>query len=64
VNAHTKLLTVREFAEALNVTQACVRRWLLERRIESTRIGRLVRISELERDRIVMEGLRPRREGR
>src|SRR5580692_4228309 len=37
-------LTVNEFADALGITRACVRRWLLERRVSSARIGRLVRI--------------------
>jgi excisionase family DNA binding protein len=64
MNTSAKLLRVREFAEALNVTQACVRRWLLETRIESTRIGRLVRIPATEVSRIISEGLRPRREVR
>lgn len=55
----SELLTVREFAEALKVTQACVRRWLLERRINSVRVGRLVRIPRQELGRIIHEGLRP-----
>jgi excisionase family DNA binding protein len=55
----SELLTVREFAAALKVTQACVRRWLLERRINSVRVGRLVRIPRQELGRIIQEGLRP-----
>jgi len=31
------LLSVREFAEALNVTVSCVRRWVLERRVETVK---------------------------
>jgi excisionase family DNA binding protein len=59
-----ELLTVPSFASALNVTPACVRRWLLERKIDAMKIGRLVRIPAREVDRLLAEGLRPRREGR
>lgn len=52
-------LTVNEFAEALGVTNACIRRWLLERRVSSTRIGRLVRIPASEISRLVDGGFRP-----
>ena len=54
-----KLLTVAEFAEALGMTQAGVRRWVLERRICTIRLGRLCRIPAEEVDRLVAEGLRP-----
>jgi excisionase family DNA binding protein len=57
-------LTVTEFAEELGITVAAVRRWLLERRISSTRIGRLVRIPASEINRLVEAGLRPARSGR
>ncbi len=57
-------LTVKEFAEALGITEAAVRRWLLERRISSTRIGKLVRISANEIKRLVDSGLRPARPAR
>ena len=53
------LLRVNEFAEMLDVTPACVRRWLLERKIASTRIGRMVRIPRSEADRLVDHGFRP-----
>jgi excisionase family DNA binding protein len=58
------LLRVNEFAELLDVTPACVRRWLLERKIASTRIGRLVRIHASEIERLVESGLRPARPAR
>jgi excisionase family DNA binding protein len=54
-----KLLSITEFAEALGVTVACCRRWVLERRITFTKIGRLVRIPASEVDRLVAEGLCP-----
>jgi excisionase family DNA binding protein len=54
-----KLLTVPEFAQALGVTQACCRRWLLERKIAHVKLGRLVRVPSDEVDRLIAEGLRP-----
>lgn len=55
------LLRVNEFAALLDVTPACVRRWLLERKIASTRIGRLVRIPREEAARLIDKGFRPAR---
>ncbi|MBZ5562607.1 MAG: helix-turn-helix domain-containing protein [Acidobacteriia bacterium] len=55
------LLSVPEFAEALGVTVACCRRWLLERKIAHVKLGRLVRIPREELDRLIAEGLRPAR---
>jgi excisionase family DNA binding protein len=57
----SNLLTIREFAGALNVTIACVRRWVLERRINSIRVGRLVRITPEECQRIIEQGFVPAR---
>jgi excisionase family DNA binding protein len=54
-----QLMTISEFAESLHVTIACVRRWVLERRINTIRVGRLVRISPEECDRIVEQGRVP-----
>ena len=53
------LLKVDEAAEALKVTPACIRRWILEAKITTVKIGRLVRIPSSEVDRLVEEGLRP-----
>jgi excisionase family DNA binding protein len=55
-------MTVAEAAEALGVTQSCIRRWILERRIATVKIGRLVRIPASEIQRIIESGLRPARE--
>jgi excisionase family DNA binding protein len=60
----TKLLTVSDFADALGITQACVRRWILERKIAIVKLGRLVRIPPEERDRLIQAGLRPARRER
>jgi len=60
MNETTKrLLTVAEFAEALGMTEAGIRRWILERRIATVRLGRLCRIPSEEIDRLVSAGYRP-----
>jgi len=53
------LLTVPEFAARLKVTVACVRRWLVEKRVATVKVGRLIRIPSIEADRIIDEGYRP-----
>lgn len=53
------LLRVDEFAAILNVRPSCIRRWLLEGKISSTKIGRLVRIPEEEAVRVIQLGYRP-----
>jgi excisionase family DNA binding protein len=58
------LLRVNEFAALLDVTPAAVRRWLLERKIASTRIGRLVRIPRSEAIRLIESGFCPARQSR
>jgi excisionase family DNA binding protein len=57
------LLRVTEFAALLDVTPACIRRWLLERKISSVRIGRLVRIPREEATQLIDHGFRPRVQG-
>jgi excisionase family DNA binding protein len=57
----TALMNVPQFAEALGVTTACVRRWILERKITSVKVGRLVKLPQSEVDRIIKAGLRPAR---
>ena len=55
-----QLLTVREFAAVLGVTKACIRRWILEWKITTVKVGkRLVRIPAEEHERIIQAGLRP-----
>lgn len=56
-----QLLTVAEFADNLRITHSCARRWILERRIESIKIGRLVKIPRSEVERLITAGLRPAR---
>ena len=57
----TNLLSVDQFAQALGVTQACIRRWLLERKINSIKLGRLIRIPGTEVQRLINSGYRPAR---
>lgn len=54
-----KLLTVPEFADALGVTVACVRRWVLERKIAHVKVGRLVRFRPEVLEEIISQGMRP-----
>jgi len=58
----TRLLTVREFAESLNVTVSCVRRWILEGRVAKVKLGRLIRIPAAECDRLIDQGFCPVRD--
>jgi excisionase family DNA binding protein len=55
------LLSVPQFADALGITPACVRRWVLERKITTVKLGRLIRIPSSEVERLVTSGLRPAR---
>ncbi len=62
-----QLLRVDEVAGKLNVTPSCIRRWILERRIASVRVGRLVRITPETVEKIIEAGIvpaRPQRGGR
>jgi len=59
LTSHQQLLTVQAFAKTLNVTPACIRRWIEERKITTVKLGRLVRIPLSEVRRIVEQGLRP-----
>lgn len=56
-----KFLSVTQFADELGITVACVRRWVLMRKIETVRVGRLVRVPLAELDRILREGTIPAR---
>jgi excisionase family DNA binding protein len=56
-----RLMSVPEFSKCLSVTQSCVRRWILERRVRVIKLGRLVRIPASECERLISEGLRPAR---
>jgi excisionase family DNA binding protein len=59
MNQLSDLLTITEFATALRLKPSCIRRWIGERRIETVRVGRLVRIPSTEIERIICEGTTP-----
>jgi excisionase family DNA binding protein len=61
VSMVAKLLTVVEAGEALRIKPATIRAWVLRRTITSFRVGRAVRISTEEVERILRDGLRPAR---
>lgn len=57
----TKLLTVPEAAEFLNVQPRYIRRLVHEKRIEVVRIGRHIRLDQRELDRLIEAGRQPAR---
>ena len=59
MSSENRLLKAEEFAAAPNIKSSCVRRWILERRIVTVKVGRLVRIPAAEIDKIIRAGLRP-----
>lgn len=54
-----KLFSLKEFASLMGLTVSCLRRWIHDRKLSMVRLGRLVKIPETERDRLIQEGLRP-----
>lgn len=58
-NSEVSLLSVPQFAAALGVTSACIRRWILERKIATVKLGRLIRIPSSEIARLCERGFRP-----
>jgi excisionase family DNA binding protein len=54
-----RLLTVVEAASALRIRPCTLRMWLQRRKINSFRVGRAVRISTDEIERVLHDGLRP-----
>jgi excisionase family DNA binding protein len=53
-----KLLNVREAAEFLSLRPSTVRKMILQRRLPVVRIGRSVRIKEIDLEGIVRDGYR------
>jgi excisionase family DNA binding protein len=60
-STQTALLSVPEFARALNITVACARRWILLRKVTTVKLGRLIRVPGSEVERLINSGLRPAR---
>jgi excisionase family DNA binding protein len=55
------LLSSRQFAKAIGVSEACVRSWRSKRKINIVKLGRLVRIPRTEIQRLMEEGAIPMR---
>ena len=53
------LLRVRELAELLNVSQAWVRKGVLERTLPYTKLGRSIRFTPAQVEQILTAGQRP-----
>jgi excisionase family DNA binding protein len=59
-SSENELLRVNTFCDALAIKESTGRKWLLEKRIASVKVGsRLVRIPRSELERILNEGFRP-----
>ncbi len=58
---NSNLLTVAEAASALAIKPATVRAHLLRRRLTYVKVGRCVRIPAAEIERILRDGMVPRR---
>ena len=58
-------LTVRETADALNLSEACIRAWLMRRDLAFVRLGRrAIRIPQTEIARLLSQGAVPARGGK
>ena len=51
-----KLLTVQQVAERCGVSVRCVRHWIFEKRIPYVKLGRYVRVSELDLENFIESG--------
>jgi len=59
LGSEERLLSPYEFAERLSISRWTVYKMIGDGRIQSIKIGRLVRIPDSEVNRIVEQGLRP-----
>ena len=55
-----KLFTIKDVAERLRVSAACVYDWVRQHRVAYHKIVRAIRIPESEVRRLMEEGYRPR----
>ena len=53
-----KFLRIEEAADVLSVSPKTIRKWVQDRKIESVKVGRAVRISMTEIDKITERGRR------
>ncbi len=59
----TQLLTVKEAATRLACSEAAIRKWIYQRRLNPVKVGRLTRLRPEEIERIATDGLPPRGKG-
>ena len=59
VSSESRVLTSKQFANAIGVSEASVRRWTMEGKINMVKFGRLVRIPRTEIQRLMDEGAIP-----
>ena len=52
-----QLMTVREAAAALAVTEAAIRKWLHQRRLRAVKVGRLTRLRRGDVQAVIAGGL-------
>lgn len=50
------LLTVSEIAQRTKLKEATIRRWILQKKIPTVRLGRSVRMREEDLDALIREG--------
>ena len=55
----SKMLTIREVAQALGLKPATIRSWIWKRQIGYVKVSRAVRIPVDELDRLIKRGTRP-----
>lgn len=53
-----RLLTVKEAATLLQVSEAAIRRWVYQRRIPCLKLGRLTRLRSQDVEAVMANGLR------
>ena len=58
-NPREKLNTIPETAQQLNLSNSTIRSWIWQRRIESVRVGRVVRIRQSAIDAVIENGIIP-----
>jgi excisionase family DNA binding protein len=57
----SKLLTVQESAEQLGLSARTIWAWIYERKLETVRLGRAVRIKQSALDQLIEQGTTPAR---
>jgi len=64
VNAMDQLMTIKNAAEMLAVTESAIRKWLYQGRLRAVKVGRLTRLRRNDVEAIVAGGLLDRPTGR